>query len=149
MGTALPDSEFVVYSRKIFQVHFYLMFQSPYKVFHYRITTCGATVPNNCSYIQNPNYPSSESSGECSFNISPLNADVCQLRLDFDNFDITETAPITGACTDTFDVTSGSSRDYFALCGTLTGQHSKFCLLRLYGTFFTTVMFFFSVRGNW
>jgi len=89
----------------------------------FTITTCGATVSNNCSYIQNPNYPSSESSGDCSFNISPLNADVCQLRLDFDNFDITETAPITGACTDTFDVTSGSSRDYFALCGTLTGQH--------------------------
>merc|ERR550532_2745795 len=89
----------------------------------FTITTCGATVSNNCSYIQNPNYPSSESSGDCSFNISPLNADICQLRLDFDNFDITETAPITGACTDTFDVTSGSSRDYFALCGTLTGQH--------------------------
>merc|ERR1712141_244060 len=89
----------------------------------FTVNTCGATVANNCSYIQNPNYPSSESSGGCSFNISPLNADVCQLRLDFDNFDITETAPITGACTDTFDVTSGSSRDYFALCGTLTGQH--------------------------
>merc|ERR550532_1574804 len=89
----------------------------------FTITTCGATVSNNCSYIQNPNYPSSESSGDCSFNISPLNADVCQLRLDFDNFDITEAAPIVGTCVDSFDVTSGSSRDYFALCGTLTGQH--------------------------
>ena len=126
----------VRFSKSIFTL------RSNLHTFHYRITTCGATVPNNCSYIQNPNYPSSESSGDCSFNISPLNADVCQLRLDFDNFDITETAPITGACTDTFDVTSGSSRDYFALCGTLTGQHSKFCLLRLYGTFFNTVMFF-------
>ena len=43
--------------------------------------------------------------------------------MDFDNFDITETSPADGTCVDTFDVTSGSSRDYYALCGTLTGQH--------------------------
>ena len=30
-----------------------------------------------------------------------------------------------GTCTDTFAVTSGSSRIYPNLCGTLTGQHSK------------------------
>ena len=95
------------------------------KYFFDRVNTCGATVANNCSYIQNPNYPSSESSGECSFNITPLNADVCQIRLDFDNFDITETTPIVGTCVDSFDVTSGSSRDYYTLCGTLSGEHSK------------------------
>jgi len=90
----------------------------------FTINTCGATVSNNCSYIQNPNYPSSESTGtSCSFSVSPLSADICQLRLDFDNFDITETSPADGTCVDTFDVTSGSSRDYYALCGTLTGQH--------------------------
>merc|ERR1711993_113977 len=90
----------------------------------FTVKTCGASISNNCTYIQNPNYPSSESTGtSCSFSISPLSADICQLRLDFDNFDITETSPATGTCTDTFDVTSGSSRDYFALCGTLTGQH--------------------------
>ena len=45
------------------------------------------------------------------------------MRLDFDNFDLTETSPAAGTCVDTFDVTSGSSRDYYALCGTLSGQH--------------------------
>ena len=108
-----------------------------------RVNTCGATVPNNCSYIQNPNYPSSESAGSCTFNIKPLNSDVCQLRMDFDNFDLTETSPIVGTCVDTFDVTSGSSRDYFALCGTLSGQHSKFTsFLRLLGTFSNREMSF-------
>ena len=92
--------------------------------FFFSVKTCGASISNNCTYIQNPNYPSSESTGtSCSFSISPLSADICQLRLDFDNFDITETSPATGTCVDTFDVTSGSSRDYYALCGTLTGQH--------------------------
>merc|ERR1712029_1191836 len=73
---------------------------------YFLVNTCGATVSNNCSYIQNPNYPSSESS-DCSFSITPLNADICQIRLDFDNFDIT----------------GGSSRDYYTLCGTLSGEH--------------------------
>jgi len=89
---------------------------------YFLVNTCGATVSNNCSYIQNPNYPSSESS-DCSFSITPLNADICQIRLDFDNFDITETTPIVGTCVDSFDVTSGSSRDYYTLCGTLSGEH--------------------------
>ena len=57
------------------------------------------------------------------YSITPKSDDICQLRLDFDNFDITEASPVTGSCTDTFDVTSGSSRDYYALCGTLSGQH--------------------------
>jgi len=52
-----------------------------------------------------------------------MSSDICQLRLDFQNFDLTETAPIDGTCVDNFDITSGSSRDYFKLCGTLSGQH--------------------------
>ena len=79
---------------------------------------------NNCTYIQNPGYPSSYSTtGSCSYTVTPLSSDICQLRLDLDNFDIAEGT--TGACTDSFGVTVGSSRDYKDLCGTLSGQHSK------------------------
>ena len=46
------------------------------------------------------------------------------LPLDLDNFDLTETAS-TGTCVDSFAVTTGSSRTYYTLCGTLTGQHSE------------------------
>ena len=88
-----------------------------------RVTTCGSTISNNCTHITNPSYPSSTSSGTCAYNVSPLSSDICQIRLDFTAFDLTETT--VGVCTDKFDITSGSSRDYYSLCGTLTGQHSE------------------------
>ena len=94
--------------------------------FFLRVSSCSSTISNNCTYIQNPSYPSSyTTSGSCDYNVTPLSSDICQLRLDFDTFDITETSPGDGTCVDSFLVTSGSSRTYPTLCGTLTGQHSK------------------------
>ena len=49
--------------------------------------------------------------------------DICQLRLDFDNFDITETT--AGVCTDSLGFTTPSSQNPQDLCGTLTGLHRK------------------------
>lgn len=49
-----------------------------------------------------------------------------QYRLDFDNFDVdVKTTPDAddGTCIDSFDVTTGSSRNYRTLCGTGNGQH--------------------------
>merc|ERR1719225_730195 len=57
----------------------------------------------------------------CSYSVTPINTDICQLRLDLDNFDITEGT--TGTCTDSFGVSVGSERVYKDLCGTLSGQH--------------------------
>ena len=88
------------------------------------VTSCGSTVSNNCTYVQNPSYPSSYStSGTCSYSVSPLNDEICQLRLDFDTLDLTEST--AGACTDSFDTTTSSGRDYHSLCGTLSGQHGE------------------------
>lgn len=47
-------------------------------------------------------------------------------RLDFAFFDITETT--AGVCTDSFAVTTPTGRDPSTICGTNTGQHSKFFL---------------------
>ena len=55
---------------------------------------------------------------------SALFSDICQLRLDFDNFDITETT--AGVCTDSLGFTTPSSQNPQDLCGTLTGLHRKF-----------------------
>lgn len=55
-----------------------------------------------------------------------MNSHICQLRLDFDHFDLTDNV-VGGVCTDSFDVTVGSSRDYYSLCGTNSGYHGKFC----------------------
>jgi hypothetical protein len=45
------------------------------------------------------------------------------LRLDFDNFDIVETA--TGVCTDSLTIGGPTGRNPMDLCGTLTGMHGK------------------------
>ena len=53
-------------------------------------------------------------------------SDICQLRLDFDFFDLTEsttTGSTYGACLDSFTMTGPTGRNPMNLCGTLTGMH--------------------------
>jgi len=89
----------------------------------YLKSACSSSITSNCTYIQNPSYPTSyTTSGACAYNVKPISSDICQLRLDLDNFDLTETVA-TGTCVDSFTVTTGSSRTYYTLCGTLSGQH--------------------------
>ena len=57
-----------------------------------------------------------------------MNTDICQFRLDFDAFDITEVAT-TGVCTDKLTITGTTGRNPPVVCGTLTGQHSKIFFL--------------------
>ena len=78
-----------------------------------------------------------EPSNEISINETAM---IPILPLDLDNFDLTETAS-TGTCVDSFAVTTGSSRTYYTLCGTLTGQHSKFKSFKVY--FVTSSFLFF------
>ena len=77
--------------------------------------------------------------------MSPLNSEICQLRLDLDNFDLTEST--AGACTDAFDVTAGSSRDYFSLCGTNSGYHLYIETGRSTST--QTLTFTIATGGTW
>ena len=49
--------------------------------------------------------------------------EICQLRLDFTNFDIVETAK--GVCTDSLTIAGSTGRNPMDLCGTLTGMHGK------------------------
>ena len=77
------------------------------------------------TYITNPSYPTAytvTSTTSCSYSVTPLSSDICQLRLDLDAFELAYTSA-TGACVDSFAATVGSSRDYSILCGTLTGEH--------------------------
>ena len=110
------------------------------------VDECGSTLYNNCTYIQNPTYPSTYSTtGSCAYSVSPLNSEICQLRLDLDNFDLTEST--AGACTDAFDVTAGSSRDYFSLCGTNSGYHLYIETGRSTST--QTLTFTIATGGTW
>ena len=45
---------------------------------YFRKTTCGSSVAENCTYIQNPGYSSSyTTSGSCSYSVTPLNTGGC------------------------------------------------------------------------
>jgi len=90
-------------------------------------TTCGSVISENRTYIQNPKYPTAEGvSFSCTYTVNPVSSDICQLRLDFDFFDLTEsttTGSTYGACLDSFTMTGPTGRNPMNLCGTLTGMH--------------------------
>jgi len=104
------------------------------------------TVSLNNSYIVNPGYPGVASSGSSActgsgvarsertlgsaatytWNITKSSADIVQVRIDFDDFEIS--APMMGDCTnDTLTITGADSVTHknlpTNLCGVLTGHH--------------------------
>ena len=96
-------------------------------VHFYSVSECGSTVERNCTYISNPGYPSNygvTTQTTCEYEIEGDDS-ICQIRLDFDTFDIADPAN-TGACnTDFFDAVGGSGSNPPRICGTSTGQHSN------------------------
>jgi len=89
----------------------------------FTLSTCGGTVSQNCTYITNPSYPTAYSTaGGCAWSVTPLSTEICNIRLDFDNF-VTGVTSTTGACTDSFVATGPTGRNPQNLCGTLTGMH--------------------------
>jgi len=86
------------------------------------LSACGTSVSQNITYIQNPSYPTVyTTTGTCVFSVTPVSSGICQLRLDFDKFDLVETA--AGVCTDSLTIGGPTGRNPMDLCGTLTGMH--------------------------
>eukprot|EP00093_Oithona_nana_P004803 04803.XXX_226673_223125_1 [CDS] Oithona nana genome sequencing. len=78
---------------------------------------CGRTTSENSTYFANPQSPQRI----CNLMINRLNNEICQIRIDFETFDISP-PDFRGQCsTDFFLVTGGSPVP--TLCGTNTGQH--------------------------
>merc|ERR1719323_984731 len=90
------------------------------------LSTCGSTVTQNCSYIQNPGYSSAyTTTGSCSYTVTPINSGICQIRLDFDTFSLG--IGTKGTCSDSFKITGPTNTNALPnLCGKLTGQHIYF-----------------------
>lgn len=95
-----------------------------------KIATCTGTVTQNCSYIENPGYPSAHTAtGACSYGVTRCSSEICQIRLDFVVTEVDQPVAATGLCTtDILTLTPGAtsllgSSTPPALCGTLTGQH--------------------------
>merc|ERR1719367_864222 len=99
------------------------------------VSTTGATIEQNCTYIQNPGFPSTLSdSTSLSYTVKKCSCDVCSLRLDFETLTIlgpatTGQADTTGApapghlCQDSFTVTGTSGLTSPVICGQNSGQH--------------------------
>lgn len=87
-------------------------------------STCSTTIQKNNTYITNPSYPSSYTPalGSCTFTISKINDDICQLRFDFQTFTGFSVSTV-GVCTDTFTVTGQTGVNPPSICGTNTGYH--------------------------
>jgi len=87
----------------------------------------GSTVTQNCSYIQNPSFPSAYAATTAlSYTIAKCAADVCTLRLDFETF--TTAGPTGGsdntAAIDTFQITTTPSTAAIpAISGENSGYH--------------------------
>jgi len=95
-----------------------------------KVSTCGSSVTKNCSYIDNPSYPSAyTTTGDCSYTVSRCSTEICQVRLDFFKVVLQQPKSTTGSCTNTYTAITpgaGSVTAYNkppALCGTLTDQH--------------------------
>lgn len=95
--------------------------------------TCGNATSAKVSYFTNP----MTLVQTCGITITPYSPNVCQIRLDFERFEIEGPVPPpevpipplpTPFCTnDSFTVMgSMGNLGFDALCGDLTGQHSKF-----------------------
>merc|ERR1712109_174671 len=88
----------------------------------FTVSACPSSVTHNCTYITNPSYPTTyTTTGTCIFTVTPLSTDICQLRLDFDDFDLVDATG--GACTDSFTMGGPTGLNPMDLCGTLTGMH--------------------------
>ena len=101
--------------------------------------SCGDTSSENCTYFQS----SGSEVGQCRLKICPCNDNICQLRLDFQNFVINQ--PKTTATsvshvahvaakilydklqcqTDIFSVTAPGNNAPPVICGSNSGEHSK------------------------
>nr|XP_019546318.2 uncharacterized protein LOC109416717 [Aedes albopictus] len=87
------------------------------------ISTCGGSGSNNVTYFQNSGYPNPyNGGGTCTYTVIPPDSTVCQLRVDFSAFTLSQPNG-DGLCTvDNIQISGGSSRVPI-ICGDNNGQH--------------------------
>ncbi|KAF0304047.1 hypothetical protein FJT64_002829 [Amphibalanus amphitrite] len=85
--------------------------------------SCGDTTNVNNTYFVNENYPSSyDGTGSCQLQVTKANSNICQLRLDFDIFTISQPESTNHLClNDQFVVDAASPVP--SICGINTGNH--------------------------
>ena len=89
------------------------------------MATCGQDTKENCSYFVSPNFPQSyDGTGSCQLTVHKSHPNICQFRLDFDQFNIAGPEPINNICNnDQFIVSGGNTVP--GICGMNNGNHSE------------------------
>jgi len=91
-------------------------------------TAPGGTVTENCTFIQNVDYPSAEvNTRTYSYMVTKCSSEICQVRLDFLVANLAQPVAATGSCAgddrDRITLAPGGNDPVRTLCGDLTGQH--------------------------
>ena len=81
---------------------------------------CGQSTSENGTLFMNP----STITRMCNLNINRMNDDICQIRLDFETFELGPPND-SGVCEDDFFLVTGGTV-VPPLCGSNSGEHSKF-----------------------
>lgn len=94
----------------------------------FTVSAGASQITQNCTYIQNPSFPSVYSdTTSLRYTINKCSSEVCQVRLDFETFNIAGPAATTeatgGLCVDSFVVTGTSGLSTPVICGLNTGEH--------------------------
>ena len=87
-----------------------------------RLLTCGGVVTTNTTQLQNPSFPAYYSvGGTCVYLVKRQSDNICQIRLDFNQFSIGySSASPTGCVTGSTDILSFSAPNqvsYPSVCG--------------------------------
>jgi len=89
----------------------------------------GGTVTQNCTFIQNVDYPSAETNTRnYEYMVTKCSSDICQVRLDFLVANFAQPDQATGNCAtgdrDIITLNAGGDDPDRVVCGELTGQHA-------------------------
>ncbi|XP_015116061.1 uncharacterized protein LOC107040478 [Diachasma alloeum] len=85
--------------------------------------TCGATTNINNTYFVNEGYYSAHTGAErCMITVYPCTTNICQLRIDFLDFNLAQ-PNASGICDLDFLLVTGSARRVPRICGENVGQH--------------------------
>ena len=87
--------------------------------------TCGQVITMNGTYFKSPKFPNPYTEpGSCSVSIKNTYKNICQIRLDFDVFNLKQ--PVHGNCNSDRFVVSGHPNNVIvpSICGYNAGQHS-------------------------
>lgn len=95
------------------------------------VSTCGSTVTQNCTYIENTNFPQAVTGvTACMYSMTRCSSDICQVRLDFQNpTNLAQPVAATGLCNaENLAIVGGKAQTSLSinpptLCGLLSGQH--------------------------